>query len=91
MWRRTASDMVMLLSPPDLTLVETRTVAASVKAVRTAEWIIFAFLVYAPALAFFMPTSAGLRTWLALLNLLVIVCYATRSGSVLRSGACSWK
>jgi len=24
-----------------------------------------------------MPTSAGLRTWLALLNLLVIVCYAT--------------
>jgi len=37
MWRRAASDMVMLLSPPDLTLVETRTVAASVKAVRTAE------------------------------------------------------
>jgi membrane-associated phospholipid phosphatase len=48
-----------------------------VKAVRSAEWIILAFLLYAPALALFVRTSAGLSTRLVSLNLLVMVCYAS--------------
>jgi membrane-associated phospholipid phosphatase len=69
--------MKTALSASSLTLVGRRTVAhASAKVVRRSEWIIFAFLLYAPALAFFLPTTAGLRTRLASLNLVVIASYA---------------
>jgi membrane-associated phospholipid phosphatase len=44
--------------------------------VRRPEWIIFAFLLYAPALTFFIPTPNGLGTRLASLNLAVIAAYA---------------
>jgi hypothetical protein len=66
--------MQPVLSAPGLMLVGSRASArASVKVVRRAEWIIFAFLLYAPALTFFVPTPAGVRTRLAPLNLVVIV------------------
>jgi membrane-associated phospholipid phosphatase len=66
-----------VLSAPDLTLVGSRAAPPSVKVVRSAEWIIFAFLLYAPAATFFVPTTAGLRTRLASLNLVVILSYAS--------------
>jgi hypothetical protein len=66
-----------VLSAPDLTLVGSRAAPPSVKVVRSAEWIIFAFLLYAPAATFFLPTTAGLRTRLASLNLVVILSYAS--------------
>jgi hypothetical protein len=50
---------------------------ASVRVVRLPEWIIFAFLLYAPALAFFLPTPEGLTTQLASLNAAVILLYAS--------------
>ena len=69
--------MQAAVSAPSLVLVGGPVCApASAKVVRRAEWIIFAFLLYAPALTFFVPTPAGLRTRLAALNLVVIVFYA---------------
>jgi len=49
---------------------------ACVNAVRRAEWIVFAFLLYAPLLTFFVPTPEGLRARLASLNLAVVLAYA---------------
>jgi len=69
--------METVLAAPDLTLVESRAhTPASAKVVRRAEWIIFVFLLYAPALTFFLPAPEGLRTRLASLNLAVILAYA---------------
>src|SRR5215469_16110400 len=75
--RKVGSDMNTALSASSLTLVGRRTArAASAKVVRQAEWILFAFLLYTPALTFFVPTTPGLRARLASLNLVVIVSYA---------------
>lgn len=61
---------------PNLTLVDTHaSTPAAAKVVRPPEWIIFAFLLYAPALTFFLPAPDGLRTRLASLNLLAILVY----------------
>jgi hypothetical protein len=68
--------MRTLVYAPDLTVVESRA-AASGRVVRLPEWIIFAFLLYAPALTFFTPTPEGLRTQLASLNAAVILLYAS--------------
>jgi membrane-associated phospholipid phosphatase len=69
--------MQTALAAPELTLAPSRASApASVRVVRRAEWIIFAFLLYAPALTFFVPAPEGLRTRLASLNLTVVVAYA---------------
>jgi membrane-associated phospholipid phosphatase len=69
--------MATALGAPDLTsIVDPASRLASTRAVRRAEWIIFAFLVYAPALTFFVNRPPGLRTRLALLNLAVILVYA---------------
>ena len=51
-------------------------VPASVKGVRPPEWILFGFLLYAPALTFFLPAPDGLRTRLVSLNLVVLLVYA---------------
>ena len=62
---------------PDLALVTDRAPArAQIGAVRRAEWIIFAFLVYAPTATFFVPTPPRLGLHLVLLNLTVILAYA---------------
>jgi membrane-associated phospholipid phosphatase len=74
--RWTGSDMQTVLGAPDRMLVESRA-PASVRVVRLPEWIIFAFLLYAPALTFFVPTPEGLRTQLASLNVAVILIYAS--------------
>lgn len=69
--------MQSVLVAPYLTQVTDRTsAAASVSVVRAPEWIIFAFLLYAPALTFFVPAPDGLRMRLASLNLAVILIYA---------------
>ena len=47
-----------------------------VQFVRTPEWILFAFLLYGPALALFLHRSDELRTRLATVNLIVILVYA---------------
>jgi hypothetical protein len=66
LWR--GSEMTTALGASDLTLIVDRASApASSRAVRITEWIIFAFLVYALALTFFVSTPPGLRTRLALL------------------------
>lgn len=59
------------------TLVGSRTAAPASLKVRRAEWIIFTFLFYVPALTFFLPAPAGLRMRLAFLNSAVILIYAT--------------
>src|SRR6516225_3296810 len=70
--------METVLAAPGLTLVASRASApTSVHGVRRAEWIIFAFLLYAPALTFFLVAPEGLRTRLASLNSAVIVIYAS--------------
>jgi hypothetical protein len=48
---------------------------ASVKVVRRAEWIIFAFLLYTPALTLLAPAPTGLRMRLALLRSAVVLIY----------------
>jgi hypothetical protein len=69
--------MATALGVPDLTLIVDRAAApASTRAVRSAERIIFVFLVYAPVLTFLVSTPPGLRTRLALLNLAVILACA---------------
>jgi membrane-associated phospholipid phosphatase len=69
--------MQSVLAAPDLTQVANRASApGSVNVVRRPEWIIFAFLLYAPALTFFLPAPNGLGTRLASLNLAVILVYA---------------
>jgi membrane-associated phospholipid phosphatase len=68
--------MESVLAAPDLTQVKNAaSAAASVSAVRRPEWIILAFLLYAPVLTFFVPAPDGLRTRLASLNLAVILVY----------------
>ncbi len=68
--------MESILAAPALTQVANHTsTAASVSVVRRPEWIIFGFLLYAPALTFFLPAPGGLRTRLAFLNLAVILVY----------------
>jgi len=52
------------------------TEAVSVKVVRRSEWIVFAFLLYAPALTLLLPAPEGLRTRLASLNIVVTLAYA---------------
>jgi membrane-associated phospholipid phosphatase len=70
--------MQTVLSAPGPMLVGIRTsTPASAKVVRRAEWIVFAFLLYAPALTFFVPTTAGLRVRLAFLNSAVSLIYAS--------------
>lgn len=62
------------LAAPALTLVGSRASApTSVHLVRRAEWIILAFLLYAPALTLILTAPEGLRTRLASLNSAVIV------------------
>ena len=66
-----------MTAAPNLTLLGVRASApAAVKAVRPPEWILFAFLLYAPALTFFLPAPMGLRTRLASLNLVIILVYS---------------
>ena len=66
-----------MTAAPNLTLVGARASApTAAKVVRPAEWIIFAFLLYAPALTFFLPAPDGLRTRLVSLNLPAILVYA---------------
>ena len=66
------------LAAPALTLVGSRASApTSVHLVRRAEWIILAFLLYAPALTLILTAPEGLRTRLASLNSAVIVIYAS--------------
>lgn len=65
----TAAPHLMQVGPP-------ASAPAAVKSVRTGEWILFAFLLYAPALTFFVPAPEGLRTRLASLNLLALLIYA---------------
>ena len=65
-----------MTATPNLTLVgATASAPAAAKAVRPPEWILFAFLLYAPALTFFLPAPDGLRTRLASLNLVIILVY----------------
>lgn len=60
----------------DLSLVENgASKPAVVQLVRPPEWIVFAFLLYAPALTVFIPAPQGLRTRLASLNLEAILVY----------------
>src|SRR5215470_9403041 len=55
------NDMQSILAVPNLTQVANCCPArASVTVVRRSEWIIFAFLLYAPALTFFLPAPNGL-------------------------------
>lgn len=69
--------MQTLAVPSPLTFVRPRTSAAAAsKPVRHVDWILFAFFAYAPWLTFFVPTPAGLRMRLALLNATVILAYA---------------
>lgn len=69
--------MQTALTAPDLRLVQSRASApAAAGVIRRAEWIILAFLLYAPALTYFMPAPEGLRTRLASLNLSVVLAYA---------------
>lgn len=63
-----------MTAAPNLTLVGSR--SSALRAVRPPEWLLFTFLLYAPALTFFLPAPQGLRTRLASLNLLVILAYA---------------
>ena len=66
------------LAAPALTLVGSRASApTSVHLVRRAEWIILAFLLYAPGLTLILTAPEGLRTRLASLNSAVIVVYAS--------------
>jgi membrane-associated phospholipid phosphatase len=66
------------LAAPALTLVGSRASApTSVHLVRRAEWIILAFLLYAPALTLILTAPEGLRTRLASLNSAVILIYAS--------------
>jgi membrane-associated phospholipid phosphatase len=66
-----------VLAAPTMALVDSRASApAGVKAVRQAEWILFAFLLYAPALTFFLPTPDGLRFRLEITNLLALLLFA---------------
>lgn len=68
--------MQTVLAQPNLKLVGPHAPAPSaVKIVRPPEWIIFAFLLYAPLLTFFWPVPQGLGIRLALLNLTVILFY----------------
>lgn len=69
--------MLTMRSAPVLTLVESRPAASASLQVRRAEWILFAFFLYAPALTFFVPAPAGLTLRLVLLNSAVILIYAT--------------
>jgi membrane-associated phospholipid phosphatase len=66
-----------VLAERDLRLVESRISGPSVvKIVRPPEWILFAFLIYAPSLTFFRQVPHGLGNHLASLNLLIILAYA---------------
>jgi len=70
--------MQTVLAASGPTLVGSRASApTSVHLVRRAEWIILAFLLYAPALTFILTAPEGLRTRLACLNSAVIVIYAS--------------
>lgn len=70
--------MQAVLAAPDLTPVDGRaSAAAAARLIRPQEWIIFAFLLYAPALTFFWPAPEGLRSRLALVNLAVILIYGS--------------
>lgn len=69
--------MQTALVVPGLRLVESRVSApARIQLVRPPEWILFAFLLYAPALALFLYRSEGLKTRLAAVNLIVVLVYA---------------
>lgn len=66
-----------MTAAPNLTLAGLHaSTPAAVKAVRPPEWILFTFLLYAPALTFFVPAVDGLRTRLTSLNLVIILVYA---------------
>ena len=66
-----------MTAAPNLTLVGLHaSTPAAVKAVHPPEWILFTFLLYAPALTFFVPAVDGLRTRLTSLNLVIILVYA---------------
>lgn len=70
--------MQTVLAAPGLTLLGSRASGPTlVHVVRRAEWIILAFLLYAPALTFFLAAPERLRTRLASLNSAVIVIYAS--------------
>jgi membrane-associated phospholipid phosphatase len=66
--------MATVVAAPDLRLVADRAFAPA-RSVRRGEWIVFAFLVYAPALTFWVPAPQGLRERLALANLAVALAY----------------
>jgi membrane-associated phospholipid phosphatase len=67
-----------VLAAPGLRRMERRASAAeAVRTVRAPEWIVFAFLLYAPVLAVFWPAPEGLGTRLAILNAAVILIYAS--------------
>jgi membrane-associated phospholipid phosphatase len=69
--------MQSVLAAPELMQAASRAAApASGSVVRRPEWILFAFLLYAPALTFFVPAPDGLGARLASLNLAVILVYA---------------
>lgn len=69
--------MQAVLAAPDLRPVDRPASASAAKLVRPQEWIIFAFLFYAPALTFFWPAPEGLGSRLTLVNLAVILIYAS--------------
>ena len=70
--------MQAVLAAPDLRPVDGRASAgAAAKLVRPQEWIIFAFLLYAPALTLFLAAPEGLGSRLAHVNLAVILIYAS--------------
>jgi membrane-associated phospholipid phosphatase len=69
------SEMATVLAAPSVRLVTDRAFAPA-RSVRRAEWLIFAFLVYAPALTFFVPAPQGLGERLALVNVAVVLAYA---------------
>lgn len=69
--------MQTALAAADSTVVESHAPApALLQAVRRTEWIIFAFLIYAPALAFILPAPDGLGARLMSVNLVVMLFYA---------------
>lgn len=70
--------MQAVLAAPDLRAIDRQApAAAAARLVRPQEWIIFAFLLYAPALTFFRPAPEGLGLRLAFVNLGVTLIYAS--------------
>ena len=66
-----------MTAAPDVTRAGARACAPAVATfVRPTEWILFVFLLYAPALTLFLPAPDGLRTRLVFLNLPVLLVYA---------------